>query len=652
MRLILQFGDLYFFIETLSFTLQFFLILITSSARISMAGKVFIFIGLLLLSFLMGNVLTIPLWEFVKFRWLKYHNPCQSWFDVFGVKLKNKTLEIIEIITDVILLIYLVIYAIFCFLGNPIFDIFNMIALLILPCIKQGVLYILYLFRAVQSLFFHTSFLSGKKPIDHDPFVFSMQEEKVEFIIKMFLNCFSGKIQEMKSDNCCQKILVGWAGIKMSKKRLAFLFLKELGCAFSFCYIIWIGAHNKIKAQLLVPIVIWFYNSILAFAIEMPLWIVNYFNKWDCCNQIRANEGINRELRKNPKFKGFRYINSICTFIIPLLIIAYVLFLVSKKDSSFEPITDQTLWNGTVTHFYDQPKQNKKVMSPMCYVGIYHLNIIQIGAIAAASYWNDTKKVQSYLENSFFRDDDLQILDITFPLDKDDHAVLLRVDIDIKSSSRDLTIFAVRGSTTSIDWWLDFEIFISSALISVARWIPVLQSYESKAAKTITSYMTLPLNLLYKATLTYDYTKAMFNVIDKFLEKNKDRTVLFTGHSLGGGLSKVLASKYEFQTVAFSGPGISPIEDKFRPDNYDDYFKSKYIDVIPDNDFVPRFEISGGTKHRVLCEQNGAECHSILRTLCQIGLSCDFEYYTGDFCRGIYSKKEYDDMIKLAHINL
>lgn len=60
-------------------------------------------------------------------------------------------------------------------------------------------------------------------------------------------------------------------------------------------------------------------------------------------------------------------------------------------------------------------------------------------------------------------------------------------------------------------------------------------------------------------------------------------------------------------------------------------------------------EISGGTNHLVLCEQNRGECHYILRTICQNGLSCNMEFYTGDFCRGRYSKDEYNDMIKLAH---
>ena len=45
----------------------------------------------------------------------------------------------------------------------------------------------------------------------------------------------------------------------------------------------------------------------------------------------------------------------------------------------------------------------------------------------------------------------------------------------------------------------------------------------------------------------------MFEKINEFRDKpeSKDRIILFTGHSLGGGLSKVLANKYEFQSVAF-----------------------------------------------------------------------------------------------------
>lgn len=645
MRYILQFGDFYFFIETLSFTVQFFLILMTSAARLSTAGIIFIFIGLFIFSFMLGNTLTMPLWEFIQFRWINNFNPLQTLLDIFDWKPDPLRHEITDIVTNSIIFIFLLLpYFILLLRGNSAFDGFNMAVLFAIPCFKSCIFYLGYFIRAWQSICSCCSCCDcccscceDKEFLD--PFVNAMKHTNFDFL------CICKKKEESNEENIkkcnCKKI---W-------KRIFFI-LKVIGSLFTFIYIIWILSHNKIKgARFLLPLAIVFYNSILSFAIDMPVWIANYFNRIDCCKIINAHEGANREIRKNPRFKGFKYVNSICTFLIPIIMIVYVAFLFGKKDGTFGSITEETLWNGTISHFYDQRTTvDKQIMSPMCYMTIYHLNLMQIGAIAAASYFKDLDKVKVYFENSFFRDDDLEIKDMKFVLDKDDHAVLLRADIDIKDSSRNLTIFAVRGSTTSIDWWLDFEIFVSSALISVARWFPILQSYESYASRVISNYMTLPLSVMNKATLTYNYTQEMFNKINelkKDIEKD-GRTILFTGHSLGGGLSKVLANKYAIQTVAFSGPGISPIEDKFKHENYDDYFKSKYIDIIPDNDFVPRFEMSGGTKHRVLCEQNGGECHDILRTICQIGLSCDMEYFSGDFCRGRYGTKEYNDMIKLS----
>ena len=190
-------------------------------------------------------------------------------------------------------------------------------------------------------------------------------------------------------------------------------------------------------------------------------------------------------------------------------------------------------------------------------------------------------------------------------------------------------------------------------MLTVAKWIPFMQKQEGFTVKVVTGFMTLPLNLMVKATLTYRYTSEMFEPINKFLNdpKNSDRSVMFTGHSLGGGLSKVLAYKYEIQSVAVSGPGITPVENHFRDSsNYDLYFKSKLIDIVPDRDLVPRFEISGGTRHRVLCKKNLGECHNILRTVCQMGISCNDEYHVGDFCSHAFSPKEYENMKKLANI--
>ena len=75
--------------------------------------------------------------------------------------------------------------------------------------------------------------------------------------------------------------------------------------------------------------------------------------------------------------------------------------------------------------------------------------------------------------------------------------------------------------------------------------------------------------------------------------------------------------------------------------NISKYYKSSYIDLVPDLDIVPRVELSGGTQFRILCEKGILECHQVYRTLCMIGIMCHDEHLTGDLCHGMFYDWEY-----------
>ena len=56
----------------------------------------------------------------------------------------------------------------------------------------------------------------------------------------------------------------------------------------------------------------------------------------------------------------------------------------------------------------------------------------------------------------------------------------------------------------------------------------------------------------------------------KFLQVNAingTRNIIFTGHSLGGGLAKLLGVKYNKQSISFSGPGVTPLEIEYSKKN-------------------------------------------------------------------------------------
>ena len=112
---------------------------------------------------------------------------------------------------------------------------------------------------------------------------------------------------------------------------------------------------------------------------------------------------------------------------------------------------------------------------------------------------------------------------------------------------------------------------------------------------------------------------------------------------------KIMGSKYNKLSISFSGPGVTPLEIVYAQNNKNNYIKSYFVDILPDNDLIPRFEVTSGTIYRVICVKGilgvlRFECHSISRTICMMGMMCDEENYTGNLCAGIFDSKELEKM--------
>lgn len=233
---------------------------------------------------------------------------------------------------------------------------------------------------------------------------------------------------------------------------------------------------------------------------------------------------------------------------------------------------------------------------------------------------------------------------------KSKHAIVLEIDMEIPGK-KPLTVFSVQASLKRLDYWLDLEIFMSSAIFTIVR-ILTISKYESLTSRAITWLLTIPIRELEKFTLFKKYIDNLDIDIDEKIQNIKnDRNIIFTGHSLGGGMAKYLGLKYHKESVAVSGPGITSLEYKFTgEDNYYKYFKSNLIDIVPDYDIISRLEISGGVRYRVLCEKGFVSCHQIDRILCQVGAMCRREDLVGDLCMSVFGKDEYEKIRDLAGI--
>ena len=370
-----------------------------------------------------------------------------------------------------------------------------------------------------------------------------------------------------------------------------------------------------------------------------------------------------KEFILHRKLEGCKFLVFLIYLIINCLLI-YLTYKILFFSNSKSEDTVQGTFNKTnnFTGFHwpeNKNKTNQEILSSICYSKINNLNFIQLTSLANAAYLKDEKNYEqniiNALKSSIFNitDNNIDLKNLTFLTNNTDLIQILKTDFQIPNE-KPLTIISIKGSTNPFDFLLDAEMFISSAFFSIAKKIPLLFKSETYASFVFNYLCYLPFKLLQKLTLTKSYTSQIEKIFNELIKQKgyglDERNYAFVGHSLGGSLAKLNGFKYKLKSFSVSGPGFSPLEFYLSSgkNKYDKYFKSTFIDLVPDLDIVPRVEISGGAVYRVLCEKGILSCHQVTRTLCMLGVMCNMEHLTGDLCNGVYSYKEYEeDFIKV-----
>ena len=392
-------------------------------------------------------------------------------------------------------------------------------------------------------------------------------------------------------------------------------------------------------------------------------WIIHtIYKRCFCCRKNYINKKTKTQYSKiNQKSKGFKnWFNFAFIFYIIILLI----FLLSIIEAIFikpdkQQLTVQNTYN-TTHNFTGIPKEkntnssSKDIVSTLCYTKIHSLNFIQLTALTSATYLLDEIGNEENIINIFNKSvfnktkDNLKISNMKFLTNKTDNPIILQTDIEIPNETP-LTIISIKGTSNSFDLWLDVEMFLTSALLNFAKNFPLLFELEDKIISYYSTLATLPLRYLNQITLTNKYIKLIEEKYDNLTKKKEynenNRTYIFTGHSLGGGLAKFISYKKKKLAFSISGPGVSPWEFILNLDNstsYNKNLRNSIIDIVPELDIIPRVELSSGVQYKVLCEKGIFSCHSVIRTLCMMGTMCNMEYLTKDLCLGVFSNDEYE----------
>ena len=394
-------------------------------------------------------------------------------------------------------------------------------------------------------------------------------------------------------------------------------------------------------------IFLYFISLIITVQFSTPIWIVNSIYRWYLKIRRKYDRIYQLKCRKlNEKFGLFKIVDMLPVLLsiglLVFVLFTYIFFGVTSLYlyDTLEKLNEDGVFKDTNWERENFTNENT-VENIICNSNIFGLSILKISAFPLATYMSGVNNTLKYFKKTFFKENIENITDLRFLDVHSKYGVVLLVDIDIPNE-RPLTIFAIQGSIKKLDWWVDIEIFCSSAIFTLLNTIS-LNQLESFVSRVINWLLTIPLRLLEKFTLFKRFTESLEDQINQEIVKiNGTRNILIAGHSLGGGLSKFLGLKYHKESISYSGPGITPLEYKLKNEIDYKYYKMNFIDVIPDYDVVPRIENTAGIKYRVLCDKGFFGCHSIERTICQIAATCRREDLLGDLCMAIFGKDYYN----------
>ena len=666
-RAMVQFGDLYFAAIITNIYLEIVIIIICSSAESNIMAQIYAFLSSLIFAYLMRNVCTIAYWELFQLKWFKL-NPFESITNLFNPNIKKHVKKNIYYIMNIIfgILFYLFIIGTFTMPRNEgkFLDVVVFVIFVLIPFLKFVCYYCCYIFICFRDMFRHDK-LNDIDDNCKDPFLFWLQLNNLTNKGKIKVGISNESIDfkyknKKKKKNCCEKLFfkaISFHFSLCSKKIILHLqtLFKIIFAILSLSYFIYSFLKKSLSLSGLIFIIsLYIISLIICIEFSTPMWIINSIYRWHLKIKKKYERKYQMKCRKlNEKFGYFKLID-----MIPVILSIGLLFFIFFTNIFFR-ISSWYLFDN-IRKIEEKGKfiegnWTKEILSEqsnfeniICNSSIYGLNMLKIGSLALASYTSNIENTRNYIEKSFFKEKIEKINEMRILNENSKYGVVLLITVTIPHE-KPLSIFAIQGSIKKLDWWLDIEIFCSSAIFSFLNRISVTQ-LESLTSNIITWLLTLPLRFLDKLTLFKKYFESLDPYISEEIKIiNGTNNIIFIGHSLGGGLAKFFGLKYHKESVSFSGPGITPLEFKLKDELNYKYFKTNLIDVIPDYDTIPRIETSAGIRYRVLCNKGFFECHGIERTICQMGATCRREDLTGDLCMSLFGK-EYYNIRKLAGI--
>ena len=503
-RAMVQFGDLYFAAIITNIYLEIVIIIICSSAESNIMAQIYAFLSSLIFAYLMRNVCTIAYWELFQLKWFKL-NPFESITNLFNPNIKKHVKKNIYYIVNIIfgILFYLFIIGTFTMPRNEgkFLDVVVFVIFVLIPFLKFVCYYCCYIFICFRDMFRHDK-LNDIDDNCKDPFLFWLQLNNLTNKGKIKVGISNESIDfkyknKKKKKNCCEKLFfkaISFHFSLCSKKIILHLqtLFKIIFAILSLSYFIYSFLKKSLSLSGLIFIIsLYIISLIICIEFSTPMWIINSIYRWHLKIKKKYERKYQMKCRKlNEKFGYFKLID-----MIPVILSIGLLFFIFFTNIFFR-ISSWYLFDN-IRKIEEKGKfiegnWTKEILSEqsnfeniICNSSIYGLNMLKIGSLALASYTSNIENTRNYIEKSFFKEKIEKINEMRILNENSKYGVVLLITVTIPHE-KPLSIFAIQGSIKKLDWWLDIEIFCSSAIFSFLNRISVTQ-LESLTSNIITS---------------------------------------------------------------------------------------------------------------------------------------------------------------------
>jgi len=212
------------------------------------------------------------------------------------------------------------------------------------------------------------------------------------------------------------------------------------------------------------------------------------------------------------------------------------------------------------------------------------------------------------------------------------------IQYNVRTPQNEVTILSIKGTSNSKDVYMDFQLYFPSILLNILSTFSILGSQkQTYSFRFIEFSLSIPYRLFSSYSVVSDYLELLKNAYNNNTHSFY-KNVIIVGHSLGGGLAKLLGRVLNKQAISLSGPGVNAFHSLWNYKSNNENFEISSIDLVPDMDLVPRVEVSGGTIYRIICKEGPIDCHSKEISLCEVLIMCNHPNYE-EYC------------IKIAQLN-